>query len=86
VDIIIHDFRDAMGLAKRCAHLTRVETTPELIVVDQCRPDCIQHKVKELSPSAARCAAFRIASALGSWCEGAKRQRATVAGVQRLIE
>jgi hypothetical protein len=81
-DIDHPDFRDAIGLLRRDTHLTGAETTPELIVVAQSRPDAI--RINEISRLQRAAPLAGIAALLGSWCEGETRTGRPLPGVQRL--
>ncbi len=76
------DFREAVSLVRRESQAVGVESSPELIVLVESRPDVISvgevDRLRRAAPLAG------IVGLLGSWCEGETRTGRPWPGVQRL--
>jgi hypothetical protein len=78
------DFFDARSLLQETAELSNSsDRPPEVIIVAQCRPGCVDFRVVEELRSAAPLAG--VVSLLGSWCEGETRTGRPLAGNERVF-
>ena len=82
-DVAHADFRDAVELLRRDAHLVDVYgEPPEVVIVAQSRPDAVCRQPVEQFRRAMPLAG--VVTLLGSWCEGEARTGRPWPGVHRL--